>query len=299
MRAGSCHRLPHRPRRRAYAGGRAIETPFGIVHSTNLTPDAATGLGGWTAADFWRAMHNGRSRDGRLLYPVFPYPNYTRLTRADSDAMFAYLQSLAPVAQRGQGARAALPVRHASGAGRLAGALLPPRARSRPDASRSAEWNRGAYLVETLGHCNACHSRRNVFGATAGPLDLAGGLIPIQNWYAPSLNARDEASVADWPAPTVALLKDGISAHGSVQGRWPKSCSTRPSYLTDADLAAMAAYLQSLPNAAPPTPPAGRARRRRPTAARALYDATAPAATATAAKACRASIRRSPATARC
>src|SRR4029077_16290664 len=99
VRAGSClgcHTEAGDPR---YAGGRALETPFGNVHAPNLTPDAATGIGAWSSDDFWRALHNGRSRDGRLLYPAFPYPNYTRLTRADADAMFAYLKSLAPVAK--------------------------------------------------------------------------------------------------------------------------------------------------------------------------------------------------------
>jgi mono/diheme cytochrome c family protein len=98
VRAGSCFGCHTEPGGAAYAGGRAIETPFGVVHAPNLTPDP-TGLAGWTNDDFWRALHNGRARDGRLLYPAFPYPNYTRLARADSDAMFAYLQSLAPVAK--------------------------------------------------------------------------------------------------------------------------------------------------------------------------------------------------------
>ena len=256
VRAGSCLGCHTDRGGAAYAGGRAIETPFGVVHSTNLTPDPRTGLGGWNAAEFWRAMHHGRSRDGRLLYPVFPYPNYTGLTRADSDAMFAYLQSLAPVVQANKAHALRFPFD-------LQPALAVWRALFfRPgsfetDASRSAEWNRGAYLVETLGHCNACHSRRNVFGASAGPLDLAGGLFPIQNWYAPSLNAKEEASVVDWPAPEViALLKTGVSARGSVQGPMAEVVLGSTQHLSDADLAAMTAFLQSLPPA-PPTPPAG------------------------------------------
>jgi mono/diheme cytochrome c family protein len=256
VRAGSCHGCHTDRGGVAYAGGRAIETPFGIVHSTNLTPDPATGLGGWSAGDFWRAMHHGRSRDGRLLYPVFPYPNYTRLSRADSDAMFAYLQSLAPVAQPAKAHALRFPFGTQPALAVWRALFFRP-ASFEADASRSAQWNRGAYLVETLGHCNACHSRRNVFGATAGPLDLAGGLIPIQNWYAPSLNAKEEASVADWPAADViALLKDGVSARGSVQGPMAEVVLGSTQFLSAADLAAMTAFLQSLPPG-PPTPPAG------------------------------------------
>jgi mono/diheme cytochrome c family protein len=123
-------------------------------------------------------------------------------------------------------------------------------ARFETDAARSPQWNRGAYLVETLGHCNACHSRRNVFGATAGPLDLAGGLIPIQNWYAPSLYDNREAGVGDWPAAEiVALLKNGTSARGSVQGPMAEVVARSTQYLRDDDLQAMAAYLRALPAA--------------------------------------------------
>jgi mono/diheme cytochrome c family protein len=121
-------------------------------------------------------------------------------------------------------------------------------ARFETDPAQSPQWNRGAYLVETLGHCNACHSRRNAFGATAGPLDLAGGLIPIQNWYAPSLYDDREAGVADWPPiEIVALLKSGISARGSVQGPMAEVVARSTRYLSDDDLAAMAAYLRTLP----------------------------------------------------
>jgi mono/diheme cytochrome c family protein len=247
VRAGSCLGCHTDRGGAAYAGGRAIETPFGNLYSTNLTPDAKTGLGGWSAADFWRAMHHGRSRDGRLLYPAFPYPNYTRLARADTDAMFAYLQSLPPVAQAHRAHELRFPFDQRAALAVWRALFFRP-GRFEAETSRSRQWNRGAYLVETLGHCNACHSRRNVFGATAGPLDLAGGLIPIQNWYAPSLNAREEAGVADWPAAdVVALLKTGISARGSVQGPMAEVVAGSTQFLADADLAAMAAYLQALP----------------------------------------------------
>ena len=248
VRAGSCFGCHTEPGGAPYAGGRAIETPFGVVHAPNLTPDA-TGLAAWTSEDFWRALHNGRSRDRRLLYPAFPYPNYTRLARADSDAMYAYLKTVAPVAKANSAHALGFPFDQQAALAIWRALFFRP-ARFAIEPAQSPQWNRGAYLVETLGHCNACHSRRNVLGATAGPLDLAGGLIPIQNWYAPSLYDNREAGVGDWPErEVVALLRSGVSARGSVQGPMAEVVARSTRYLTDGDLAAMAVYLRALPAA--------------------------------------------------
>ena len=246
VRAGSCESCHTERGGARFAGGRAIETPFGIVYSSNLTPDAS-GLGAWTGDDFWRALHNGRSRDGHLLYPAFPYPNYTRLARADADAMFAYLRSLGPVAAARKAHALRFPFDQPAALAVWRALFFRP-ASFEPEPARTPEWNRGAYLVETLGHCNACHSRRNAFGATAGPLDLAGGLIPVQNWYAPSLNDSAEAGVAEWPlADVVALLKNGVTARASVQGPMAEVVAGSTQHLGSADLAAMATYLKALP----------------------------------------------------
>ena len=259
VRAGSCYGCHTEPGGAPYAGGGVIETPFGAVSAPNLTPDPS-GLGAWTRADFWRALHNGRSRDGRLLYPAFPYPNYTRLTRADADAMFAYLRSLAPVVRARRPHALRFPFDQQASLAVWRALFFRP-ARFEPDSSKSPQWNRGAYLVETLGHCNACHSRRNAFGATAGPLDLAGGLIPIQNWYAPSLRDNAEAGVGDWPeSEVVALLRDGVSARGSVQGPMAEVVARSTQFLSGDDLAAMAVYLSACPTGAP----RGNRRARRP-----------------------------------
>ena len=253
VRAGSCYGCHTEPGGAPYSGGRAIETPFGIVNAPNLTADA-TGLATWSSDDFWRALHNGRSRDGRLLYPAFPYPNYTRLVRADADAMFAYLRSVAPVAKRNRPHALRFPFDQPVALAVWRALFFRP-ARFEADSAKSAQWNRGAYLVETLGHCNACHSRRNVFGATTSPLDLAGGLIPIQNWYAPSLRDNAEAGVGDWPErEIVALLKSGVSTRGSVQGPMAEVVARSTQFLSQGDLEAMAAYLRSLvdrPQASP------------------------------------------------
>ena len=160
VRAGSCLGCHTEPGGEPYAGGRAIETPFGIVYGPNLTPDVATGLGAWTGDDFWRALHNGKARDGRLLYPAFPYPNYTRLERADADAMLAYLRSLPPVAKANRPHALDFPFDQAAALAVWRALFFRP-GHFEPDPARTASWNRGAYLVETLGHCNACHSQRN------------------------------------------------------------------------------------------------------------------------------------------
>ena len=165
-RAGNCMGCHSARGGTPYAGGRAIDTPFGAVFSSNLTPDNSTGLGNWLPGDFWRALHHGRSKDGRLLVPAFPYSNYTQFTREDSDALFAFLKSLPATVQANQahalrfpyGSQAALAVWRAL--------YFKPGA-DRPEPGVSAEVERGAYLVKGLGHCSACHGARNAVGATA------------------------------------------------------------------------------------------------------------------------------------
>ena len=230
-----------------YAGGRGIETPFGTVYASNLTPEPATGIGRWTPAHFWRALHNGRSRDGHLLYPVFPYTNYTLLKREDSDAIYAYLRSLPPVVQanRAHGLRFPFNTQPALAVWR---ALYFKPGPSVTDAEQSAEWNRGAYLVQGLGHCNACHGSRNALGATSSTLDLGGGLIPMQNWYAPSLSDPHEAGVAGWETQQVVdLFKNGVTHGASVLGPMAEVVSGSTQHLSNTDLRAMASYLKALP----------------------------------------------------
>ncbi len=250
-RAGNCCGCHSALGGAAYAGGRGVPTPFGTVYAPNLTPDAATGIGAWSAGAFWRALHNGRSRDGRLLYPTFPYPNYTRITRDDSDALHAFLLSLPAVSQTNKPHELRFPFDHQAALAVWRALYFRP-AQPEHDASRSAEWNRGAYLVEALGHCNACHASRNALGATASTLDLAGGLIPVQNWYAPSLTSPAEAGVAAWETQHIVdLLKTGTaSPQGtlvSVSGPMSEVVLGSTQHLSDADLRAIANYLKALP----------------------------------------------------
>lgn len=231
-----------------YAGGLPLETPFGTIYSSNLTSDPETGIGSWSSAHFWRAMHNGRSKDGRLLYPAFPYPNFTKVTREDSDAIYAYLRTVAPAPAPNLAHRLRFPYDTQA-------ALAVWRALSfKPEpfvanAGKPAEWNRGAYLVDGLGHCIACHGARNSLGATETKLGLSGGLIAVENWYAPSLTDKRQAGVAGWPtADVVALLKTGTAPGGSVMGPMADVVFRSTQHLSEADLAAMAGYLKDLPD---------------------------------------------------
>lgn len=250
-RVGNCMGCHTEPGGAAYAGGRGIPTPFGTVYAPNLTPDVASGLGAWREAEFWRAMHNGRGRDGRLLYPAFPYPNYTRVRRDDADAIFAFLKSVPAVAHVNRAhdlsfpfdRQAALAVWRA-----LYFRVDEPASIAMADTGHDAEWARGAYLVEGLGHCNACHASRNALGATSSTLDLAGGLIPVQNWYAPSLTSPLEAGVADWDTQQIVdLLQSGVSARGAVLGPMSEVIAGSTQYLSSDDARAMARYLKALP----------------------------------------------------
>lgn len=246
-RAGNCM-LCHTERGGAgYAGGRPMETPFGTVFASNITPDTETGIGGWSAAHFRRALHEGRSRDGRLLYPVFPYSHTTRVTGADADALFDYLRSLPPVNKPNRQHRLRWPynTQAALAVWRL---LYFSPGQYVEDPSRTREWNRGAYLVQGLGHCGACHTARNALGGSRDVMNLSGGLIPMQNWYAPSLASAGEAGVADWPVEDIVrLLGAGTSPRGTVLGPMAEVVLHSTQYLEPGDLRAMAVYLKSLP----------------------------------------------------
>ncbi|SDH53357.1 MULTISPECIES: cytochrome c [unclassified Duganella] len=232
----------------AYAGGRALQTPFGAVISPNITADRATGIGMWSADDFWRALHNGKSRDGRLLYPAFPYTNYTRITRDDADALYAYFQTVPAVSQANQPHQLRFPYKLQISLAIWRGLYFKP-AVFRPETGQSLEWNRGAYLVQGLGHCSACHSARNPLGASEGE-SLSGGMIPAQGWYAPALNAR-----GDWQqAHLTALLKTGVSPRATVFGPMAEVVQQSLQHLSDSDINAMAVYLQALPPGPKPAP---------------------------------------------
>ena len=250
-RAGNCAACHTDRGGAAFAGGKGIATPFGTVYASNLTPDAKTGIGSWSAAQFWRALHNGRSADGHLLYPAFPYPNFTEITRVDADALLAFLRSQVPVAQANRAHDLRFPYNLQASLAVWRALFFTP-GTYEPVVERSKQWNRGAYLVRALGHCAACHSPRNAFGATRESLELSGGLIPLQNWYAPSLASSAEAGVADWSnAEVAALFKTGFTPRGAALGPMAEVVFRSTQYLNDADVAAMTDFLKSLPQSPP------------------------------------------------
>ncbi|HEX5304845.1 MAG TPA: cytochrome c [Dyella sp.] len=230
-----------------FAGGHQVPTPFGNIPTPNITPDDETGLGRWSFADFWQALHAGKGRHGEFLYPAFPYTSYTQTTRDDALAMFAYLKSLTPVHQptKPLGLRFPYSVRGVLGAWR---ALYFREGVYQPDPSKSPEWNRGAYLVQGLGHCNECHAARDALGGVPDQPALSGGRIPAQDWYAPDLSTRAHGGLHGWSRQDIVdLLKNGQSAKGSAFGPMAEVVSRSTQHMTDADLAAVATYLESLP----------------------------------------------------
>ena len=253
-RAGNCIGCHTTAAGQPFAGGRGVETPFGVVHAPNITPDDQTGIGSWSSAEFWRAMHHGRSKSGRLLYPAFPYPSFTKVTREDSDALYAYLRSVKPVGQPNLEHELRFPY-NTQAALAVWRALYFRPAEFAVEPKQSAEWNRGKYLVQGLGHCAACHSGRNFLGGTSLNAEFAGGLMPDATWYAPSLATPKEAGVQGWPrSEVVRLLKTGVSDHATVAGPMAEVVFSSTQYLTEQDLDAMTQFLADLPVRPPEQP---------------------------------------------
>ena len=254
-RAGDCAACHSAPEGRMFAGGRAMPTPFGTLYSSNITPDPETGIGGWSADDFYRTMHNGRFPDRGLIYPAMPFASYTRVTRGDTDAIFAYLKSIPPVKQKNRPHDLRFPYDNRQ---LILGwrTLFFNEGEYKADPGKSAEWNRGAYLVEGLGHCGMCHSPINALGGTSQSEAFKGGLIPMQNWYAPSLTSNREAGLGNWSIKDITdLLKTGVSARGVVYGPMAEVVHNSLQYLTDIDVHAMAVYLKGIAAPSPPAPP--------------------------------------------
>ena len=246
-RAGDCVACHAAPGGKLFAGGRAMPTPFGDIFVPNITPDDETGIGRWTPADFYRTMHSGISRDGTLLYPAMPFASYTKVTREDSDSIFAYLMSIPPVNQKNRPHELRFPYNQRD---LLLGwrALYFKEGEYVPDPRQSAQWNRGAYLVQGLGHCTMCHTAINALGGSSESKAFEGGMIPNQNWYAPSLTSNREAGLGDWRIKDISdLLQSGVSHRGTVYGPMAEVVYNSLQYISDPDTAAMAVYLKALP----------------------------------------------------
>ena len=253
-RAGDCIACHTNPGGALFAGGLAMATPFGTIYSSNITPDPKTGIGSWTADDFYGVMHTGRFPDRGLIYPAMPFGSYTKVTREDSDAIFAYLRSVPPVHQPNRPHDLRFPFNNRQ---LILGwrTLFFQEGEYQPDPTKSAEWNRGAYLVEGLGHCAMCHSPINALGGSSESKAFEGGLIPMQNWYAPSLTSNKEAGLGEWSIEEIVdLLRNGVSHRGAVYGPMAEVTFNSLQYLNDADVRAMAIYLKSLGEGNPLVP---------------------------------------------
>ncbi|HSI59929.1 MAG TPA: cytochrome c, partial [Ideonella sp.] len=246
-RAGNCMGCHSAPGGAPGGGGVGVATPFGTVYSTNLTPDADTGLGRWSEADFWRALHHGRAKDGRLLYPAFPYPNYTLVKREDAQALWAYFGSLPAARQERRAPALGWPYGSQWALAIWRGVYFRA-GEFQPRPAQSAEWNRGAYLVQGLGHCGACHDGRNPLGGPRIGAAFSGQMMPGTPWYAPSLHRADEAGVQAWnDAEVLALLRQGQSPRGRVNGPMAEVVQHGTQYLNPDDLGAIATWLRQLP----------------------------------------------------
>jgi nicotinate dehydrogenase subunit B len=239
----------------ANAGGRPIETPFGTIYSTNITPDEATGIGAWSYPAFERAMREGIHRGGRYLYPAFPYTHFAKTSDADLQALYAYLMAQQPVQAKAPDNELRFPFNLRP---LIAGwnALFHQAETFKPDASKSDIWNRGAYLIEGLGHCGACHSPRNALQAEKANAYLAGGFA--EGWEAPALTSLSQAPIPWSEEELFAYLRTGESRYHGVAAGPMAPVVKELAALPDADIRAMAVYLASF-NERPKDQPAQQA----------------------------------------
>lgn len=252
-RAGNCVSCHTSAGGQAFAGGLAFATPFGKLYSTNITPDPETGIGKWTEEQFARAVREGVRPDGAHLYPAFPYTAYTKLADEDVSALFAYLKIVKPVSFTPPENDMSFPANQRWALG-VWKALFFDEGRFKSDSSKPDEWNRGAYLVEGLGHCSACHSPRNFMGAEKASMAMTGGEYTdkvvtgeIRTWSAPNLTDVPNG-LGTWPAEEVAAyLKTGRNSFSETHGPMNEVILNSTRHLTDSDVKAMAVYLKSLP----------------------------------------------------
>jgi len=244
--AADCEVCHSREGGQPFAGGRAFNTPFGVLYSPNITADRATGIGAWSDADFLRAVHRGIAKNGEHLYPAFPYESYTLIADADVLAIKAYLFSLPVVHAAPPPNALGFPFNQRWLMGIWA-AFYNPDKRFQPHEDRSPEWNRGAYLVEALGHCGDCHTPRNLGQALDNRHKFAG--TSISGWRAYNITPDPVSGVGSWSEDELAeYLSSGHAAgHGSAGGPMAEEVAASSSNLTRGDLQAMATYLRSVP----------------------------------------------------
>jgi mono/diheme cytochrome c family protein len=245
--AGDCVACHSMPGSKPFAGGLALPTPIGDIIATNITPSKTAGIGNYSLEQFSAALRKGIRADGKHLYPAMPYTSYAKVSDDDVRAMYAYfMTAVEPVDTPAKATTLPFPfnIRLSMAAWNL---LFLDDKVFVPDASRDAEWNRGAYLVQGLTHCSACHSPRNLMMAEVPSKELAGG--EVGTWYAPNITSDLNSGIGGWSNPElVAYLKTG-EAKGKAQAAGPMAEAVDHSlqYLNDSDLKAIAVYLKSVP----------------------------------------------------
>ena len=244
--AADCEVCHTREGGQPFAGGRTFNTPFGVLYSPNITADRETGIGTWSDADFVRAVHRGIAKNGEHLYPAFPYESYTLITDEDVLAIKAYLFSRPVVHAAPPPNGLGFPFNQRWLMGIWA-AFYNPDTRFRPHEDRSPEWNRGAYLVEALGHCGDCHTPRNLAQAPDNRRKFAG--TAISGWRAYNITPDPDSGIGSWSDGELAeYLRSGHAAgHGSAGGPMAEEVAASSSNLTAGDLHAIATYLRSIP----------------------------------------------------
>ena len=244
VHAGGCISCHTRPGGAPFAGGRALNTPFGTFYSPNITPDRETGIGGWSDADFGRALREGIGPDGRHYFPVFPYPSFTGISDDDARAIKAYLLSVPAVHQPDREHDVSFPFswRFLQVGWRL---LFFDKGPFRPDPAKSTAYNRGAYLVTALAHCGECHTPRNFLGAVDGDRALSGTADGPEGQLVPNITPDPKTGIGDWDKDDIArLLKTGESPeHSKVKGAMREVVEDGLKYLDDDDRLAIAEYL--------------------------------------------------------
>jgi mono/diheme cytochrome c family protein len=247
VEAGDCAGCHTADPAKPFAGGKRIDTPFGAIYAPNLTPDRDTGIGGWADADFTRALRYGVAPDGSNYYPAFPYPYFTKMTKDDTLAIRAYLGTLAPVVSRNKPPELRWPFGY-RGLMRIWNTMFFKPGLFEPDQSQSAAWNRGGYLVTGLGHCGACHTPKNYFGADKQAQALSGN--EVGGWYAPRLDGAPRTGLKSWSVEDIVeYLQSGRNAKSHADGLMAEVVVNSTSKMSDADVRAIAVYLKSLPPA--------------------------------------------------
>jgi mono/diheme cytochrome c family protein len=239
----SCHTVPNSDK--PFAGGRAIETPFGNIVAANITPDRDTGIGAWTDDQFDDAVRRGIRPNGARLYPAMPFTAYTKMSRDDVLAISAYLKTVEPVRNRVVTNTLPFPF-DIRAAMRIWNALYFTEGEFKPDPQQTPEWNRGAFLVQGPGHCGTCHTAKSFLGGDKTSEYLRGS--NLQGWSAPDITNDDRTGLGGWSADdVVAFLRTGHNRTTAATGPMAEAVTNSTSQMSDSDLAAIATYLKSLP----------------------------------------------------